>query len=188
MIRIALIGGPGSGKTTLANALTASIKSRGHPFDNVSEFARDFINEHGADALSGTSGLINLLIFDEQKTREDRVPEESKGFVTDSPLFLPYCYTLAYARGASEARAALEIMYKKFLSILSRYDLVFHVGRQKEYVKDGTRRESEEFARDLDDLFFVLIHKHGVAVRRLTGTTEERVAEIHRYLPSELLK
>jgi len=188
MIRIALIGGPGSGKTTLANALTASIKSRGHPFDNVSEYARDFINEHGADALSGTSGLINLMIFDEQKTREDRVPEEAKGFVTDSPLFLPYCYTLAYSKGTKEGRAALEIMYKKFLSVLDRYDLVFQVGRQKKYVKDGTRRESEQWARELDTMFFLLIQRHGVEIHPLEGTTEERVAEIERCLPEELTK
>ncbi len=182
MIRVGLIGGPGSGKTTLANALTAHVKSQGYPFDNISEYARDFINEHGAKALGGTSGFIGLMIFDEQRKREDRVPEESEGFVTDAPLLLSYGYALAYAKKKPIERILLAKMYEGYLSVLDRYDYVFHVARQKTYVEDGTRRESAGFAKELDGLFLTLARAHGIIVHEVGGTTEERVHTISRYL------
>lgn len=177
MKKVALVGGPGSGKTTLANALTAELKSRGLKWYNVQEYAREHIDRWGAESVKRASDV--LLIAYQQVEREKKVNKNADGFVTDSPLILPWFYgrNLEVA-SAGEKYMILTRLYKMFVRSFLDYDLVVHVKREKPYVKDGCRFQTEEEAKEIDLDVVEQITKHDFPMVTVDGTTDERVEKI----------
>lgn len=177
MLRIALVAGPGAGKTTLANALTAKLKTMGYKWYNVPEYAREFIDEWGRDAITRASTV--LLIAYRQMGREHKVNPSADGFVTDSPLILPWFYGRDM-KCDNEAEKYLVItrLYKMFTRAFLDYDLVVHVKREKDYVEDGCRFQTEKEARAIDIEVVNEIRAHGYGVIEVSGTTDERVNRV----------
>lgn len=181
MIRIALLAGPGAGKTTLANALTARLKDLGYRWYNVQEYAREFIDKHGPDAASKRMS-IPLLIANKQISRERRVPKTCDGFVTDSPLILPWFYATNLAAEPVEKYEILTSLYQMFLRSFLDYTLIVSVRREKKYDKDGTRFQTEDEARGIDSWIRGMVLAHGFELFEVSGKTETRVNQIVREL------
>ena len=79
MHKIGLLAGPGAGKTTLANALTARMKDLNKKWYNVGEYARDFIDKFGAEALE--KGIKHEM----EHTENEQVAKEiAKDHLTES--------------------------------------------------------------------------------------------------------
>lgn len=183
MKRVALIGGPGSGKTTLANALTAHMKDAGKKWYNVGEYARDFIDKHGSSAINRMS--VALLIANKQINRERRVPKTADGFVTDSPLVLPWFYAKSLPAEPVEKYEILTSLYQMFLRSFLDYDLIVYVTREKEYVDDGTRFQTEQEAVALDKAIKEEIITHGFPMMPVFGPNSQRVKMIYDALYGE---
>lgn len=178
MIKVALVAGPGAGKTTLANALTAHMKSTGKKWYNVSEYARDFINRWEGQRMMEMGVLAPYHIAMKQMRREQNVHKEADGFVTDSPLFLPWFYALDVDDTFLSKYVVCAELYKMFLRALDDYDVIVHVTREKDYVSDGTRMQTEGEARQIDHDVSRFLEKHGVSLVRVSGTTQDRVLQI----------
>lgn len=182
MHKIALLAGPGAGKTTLANALTAYMKSKGLVWYNIPEYARDFINRWGVDELNKLGPWGPYHIAMKQLRREKNVPESAHGFVTDSPLFLPYFYSLKVCRSSIERFVVQDELYQMFLHALTDYTVVVHVTREKKYVQDGTRFQTEDEAREIDIQVANMLTMHGVRLLSVSGDTHERVKKIAKFI------
>lgn len=176
-----MFAGPGAGKTTLAMAFTAYMKDRGYNWHYVHEYARDFIDTYGAGAFDQSGPLIQCKMMDKQIKLESKLPDGIDGLITDSPTFLSWMYGALYSDIVGEngglnvaAYLALKDCYKGFLRSLTEYDFIVHVKREKPYLKDGTRTQSEEEAKELDELMFTLLRLHNVEILEVSGTTEER--------------
>lgn len=176
MHKIALLAGPGAGKTTLANALTAHMKDAGKKWYNIPEYAREFIDKHGAAAMNRIS--IPLIIAHKQIGREHRVPKHADGFVTDSPLILPWFYARRLPAEPVEKYETLTSLYQMFLRSFLDYTLIVQVIREKEYVEDGTRYQTRDEAVSLDHEVAECITSHGFTIFPVYGTLSNRVQMI----------
>lgn len=175
-IKIGLLGGPCCGKSSLAAAVFAKLKSNDITADYVPEFAREAINKKIVDptTLSG-----QFVIYDEQKFREDCIPEEIQYVISDSPLVFCFPYALEYSSVYNKSdRHLLHNIYLKFLDSFSRYDYLFLCCREKKYILDGTRTQTEEQAIEIDNKIKFLLDIHHVKYSELFGTIEERVKQV----------
>lgn len=178
MIKVALVAGPGAGKTTLANALTAHMKSQGKKWYNVPEYARDFINRWEGERMLEMGVLAPYHIAMKQMRREQNVHTGADGFVTDSPLFLPWFYALDVQDRFLSKYVVCAELYKMFLRALADYTHIVHVVREKGYVEDGTRYQSEEEAKQVDKDVVRFLRNHGANLVEVRGSTPDRVLQI----------
>ena len=170
MIRIGLMGGPGSGKSTQCAHFFSKLKEQSIPIEQVQEWVREAINK---GKLPPDNPWVQFWIYREQKDKEDYIPTEIKFMVTDSPTILSYVYALLYAKRPTDNFLIIK-MYEYFLLDLNRYDYIFICKREKEYMKDGTRKQNKEEAVELDILVQTILDMHKVSYTILKGTTEER--------------
>ena len=182
MHKIALIGGPGSGKTTLALGFTSHMKNQGRLWVHVSEYARDFIESYGKDAPSRCGDFVQLHFLEEQARREQRVHVASEGFVTDAPLFFAWVYAAKYSSREFSGLIAKRVCYERAIESLANYSEICWVRREKPYVQDGARLQTEEEVHELDDQIVSLVRLHGFVVREVSGTIGERIASLERLL------
>lgn len=178
MHKIALIGGPGSGKTTLALGFVSHMKQQGRPWVHVSEYARDFIETYGKDAPEKCGDFVQFHIMAEQLRREQRVHVTSEGFVTDSPVFLAWVYAAKYTSRDFSGLLAKHSCYERALESLASYTRICLVRREKAYVQDAARLQTEDEVRQLDEQIVALVRLHGFEVHEVSGTTAQRVAQI----------
>lgn len=113
-----------------------------------------------------------------QMRREQNVHRDADGFITDSPLFLPWFYALDVGDTFLSKYVVCAELYKMFLRALDDYTHIVHVEREKDYVEDGTRYQSEEEARQIDSDVVRFLKKHGANVVSVSGTTRDRVLQI----------
>lgn len=173
MIKVACIAGPGAGKTTLSLAVSAKLKDMGLKWYYIPEFAREFIDEWGAVNMNRAS--LALMCANRQMRREKKVNPEADGFITDSPLILPWFYARKLPADGVEKYYILTTLYKMFLRSFIDYNLIVYVKREKAYVKDGCRFQSEEQARQIDNEVIDTVISHGFNVLEVSGDMNNRV-------------
>lgn len=178
MIKIALFGGPGVGKTTCANAFVAYMNSKHYPFYNISEYARTFIDTYGQNILNECGPLIQLKIVQKQIEREQTIPNNVKGFITDSPVFLAWFYAAYYGKDNNASYIARKDNYKQFLKSIYSYDHIFRIVRESDYQEDGCRTQTAEEAKLIDEAITINLKLHHIPFTTIKGSTEERVEEI----------
>lgn len=179
-IRIALFGGPGCGKTTLAAAFTAYMKDRGHQLYCIQEYAREFIDSYGKDSLKKLGPHIQRKFSEKQEKREMDVPPEALGFITDSPIFLGWIYTCMYPDGEYLNDYIIrKDMYKRFLRSVSNYTHIVEVVREKSYVQDGTRPQTYDEALLIDHHIKEALSMHQVPYTQAWGSTGNRCRILH---------
>lgn len=135
MRRIGISGVPGSGKTSLARALTSAC-SLTKRTELVSEYARTYISKH----YSIDSIWEQLRITDKQLEWENNVFDETDILITDSPIYLGFLYTMDLVDFSNpKDLMAYNDLFKKLVNIRDRYELIFHLEPVFEPVKDGIR-------------------------------------------------
>jgi predicted ATPase len=182
MHKIALIGGPGSGKTTLALGFVSHMKQQSRAWAHVSEYAREFIETHGKDAPAKCGDFVQLHFMAEQTRREQQVHESCEGFVTDSPVFLSWVYAARYASREFSGALAKRACYERALESFASYTHICWVRREKVYVQDAARIETEDEVREIDEQMISLVRLHGYRVHEVRGSMIERVAAIEGLL------
>ncbi len=136
MIKVAFVGSPSSGKTTLAKAVSADVASRRLLSEYVSEFARDYIVKYGPPG-----GIFEqLVIAQSQQQREDDVNPNAHYLFTDSPPFLTYPFDLAATRmNIPKEVTCLMHLYRDTLLSIHSYDFLFYMPRNPKPMADGVR-------------------------------------------------
>lgn len=170
IIRIALLGGPGSGKSTQCARFFSDLKAESKPIEQIQEWVREAINKK---QIPEGNSWSQFWIYQEQKIKEDCVPEAIKYLVTDSPTLLSYVYALQYAKRPTDNYLLIK-MYENFINDITRYDYVFLCAREKAYLKDGTRSQTKEEAMALDSVIINLLQLHSIPYNVLTGSADER--------------
>lgn len=146
-IIINLIGGPGSGKSTIAAGLFYELKRRGICCEIASEYAKDKVWEESFKTLDD-----QIYVFGKQFHRIFRLKDKVDIVITDSPLLL----SIIYDSGDSEYFDKFIVeQYKKFNNLL-----VF-VERETNYESEG-RMQNEEEAKMIDNEIKSLLHKHDI--------------------------
>jgi len=156
MKRIALIGAPGSGKTTLTTELFTQFKILGKNVYLVPEYARDHIDKYGPP----TNVLEQYKLFLEQTERENLVPQNVEYAFHDTMRSLGYFYVYMYLE-ATEKRhlQVVQDMYKFLLEdiYLKRYDHIFYlpleqtINKNPNILNDGTRYQTKQEQNILDE-------------------------------------
>ena len=128
-----LYGGPGTGKSTTAALLFATLKQRGVNCELATEYAKDVVWE-GRDYLLSDQ----IYLFAKQNRKLARLYGKVDVIVTDSPLLFCYFYSknehlLALIQQEMERACQLHVMLRRI----------------KPYLAAG-RYQNEEEARQID--------------------------------------
>ena len=118
IINIAISGGPCTGKSTLAAALFAQLKSLGLDYDLITEEIRKLKKEIG-QYRSPFERLYTWL----QQEREELRSVAKDGFVTDTPLYHLYTQARRYQAEPRDKLAVREL-FRMCMGIEDRYQLI----------------------------------------------------------------
>ncbi|MEG0771888.1 ATP-binding protein [Clostridium sp.] len=178
--RIAILGGPRCGKTTLMQQLYVDMKIAGLDVGCASEYSTDYLREKGMiETISEQYGIY----LGQLKLEEDL---SSFGYaITDYATFVPYVYARFMLGNRKRTIKEIEILkdlYGLAIRDISKYDHIFYVGREFGYSRDGVRWQDEEAAQAIDDAILQFLDNESVPHTKLTGNTKERAKQILQVL------
>jgi hypothetical protein len=172
VIRIALAGGPDSGKTALARSVAAQLRTAGHLTEAVAEYARDFISRYGVPVTV----FEGLALAEAQQERERVVVQATAYLVTDSPLFLSYIYSAGIVNlSSAKERGCLSYIYRGATRALMTYDHIFFLPLNPHPRPDGVRTEYHlQEASAIGDAILAFLKLHRVKYSTLPDPLLER--------------
>ena len=166
-MKIAFIGTHGTGKTTLAHSLVASLKKSRVDTGFVSEIARECpfpINEN-------RTKKSQIWIILNQIIKEMEIEEKYEVIVSDRSVLDGYCYYIAKF-GISKI---LEPLIKKHMET---YDFLIYVPiREKLLIKDKVRSINKDFQKEIDILFQKVLKKFKIKPLTFNKDIEKEVLE-----------
>lgn len=154
-----LVGGPGSGKSTMAAGLFYNLKKDRLDAELVVEYAKELTFEKRHDAL-----LNQIDIFSTQRQRANRLIGNCDVIICDAPAFICgiYCTDL-FPDSFRDLIAWDHHSHPNTINIL--------VERVHEYSSHG-RKQSEDQARALDDEMTSFLKKYDIEYGRYPGNDE----------------
>lgn len=174
--RIAILGGPRCGKTTLMQQLYVDMKIAGLDVGCASEYSTDYLREKGMiETISEQYGIY----LGQLKLEEDLCSFDYA--ITDYATFVPYIYARFMLGNRKRTIKEIEILkdlYGLAIRDISKYDYIFYVGREFGYSKDGVRWQDEKAATAIDDAILQFLDTESVPYSKLTGNTKERAKQI----------
>ena len=179
-IRIAVLGGPRCGKTTLIQQLYVDLKIRDLNVGVATEYSTDYLRDKGMiETIAEQYG-----IYLGQAQLEEGLNDFDYA-ITDYATFVPYIYG-RFMLGDKE-RTVKEIEILKDLYILAlrdlpKYDYIFFVPREFGYSKDGVRWQDEEMAQSIDKAILGFLESENVRFKIVTGSTKERSEKILNFI------
>lgn len=175
---INLFGGPGVGKSTIANGLVYHLRLSGKSVELVSEYAKDVTYE-------GTHALLEnqLHIFSEQYRRQSRLLGKVDYIVTDSPLLLSCVYLDFYQSKKQSFKNDYITLTKYFFSgtFAQFNNLNFYIERTVAYDNRG-RNETYVEAKKIDKNIRDLLESSYIDYDKVTSM--DGMEYILRYLES----
>lgn len=133
-----LVGGPGTGKSSIMAGVFAELKFRGHTVEMAPEWVKGKVWEGNLEVLENQS-----YIFGKQVNTIHRLHGKVEAIITDSPIILSRVY------GKKESPEFADLVVEVF----NRYrNLNIFLKRIKPYDPKG-RVQTEEKARELDTEF-----------------------------------
>lgn len=111
-VNIAVAGGPGVGKSTLAGLLFAKFKTHGFDYDLIMEESRKLKREFG----HFESPFERFYMWRQQEREEERATAPC-GFITDTPLFNLYAGAKQHFSGEKRERMAIRELWRMCLEI-----------------------------------------------------------------------
>lgn len=175
-VRIAILGGPRCGKTTLIQQLYVDMKIKGLSVGAATEYSTDYLKDKGMiEHISEQYGIYlgqlqvenNLNVFDYA--------------ITDYATFVPYIYGRFMLGSKKRSNKEIEILkdlYFLALKDLPKYDYIFFVPREFGYEKDGVRWQDEDTAKLVDTAIKNFLDSESVPYTVVDGSTKERSKKI----------
>ena len=164
--RICIYGGPGSGKSTVAAWLFASMKAKGEEIEYITEYAKSWTFLRRPPA-----GFDQVYLFGKQMNREDIVLRYSNKFmiVTDSPLFLSCCYAEKYE---TIGWPHLWGIAKEFEQVYPSINIVL---KRPDTYKGLARFQDETAARNMDSFCRESLFRRGIKFSEFSCTQTEEI-------------
>lgn len=145
-LKIGFIGAQGTGKTTAAYDLVASLKKLGYNATVEDEVARKCpldINEEATDEAQ--LWILGKTLCTEMEQEQQKA---SNILVCDRTLLDQHCYL--YRRNPVLAKQ-LDEFVKNY--VLNRYDIIFYMSPKKSYlIDDGVRSVNKDFQQQIKDI------------------------------------
>jgi len=184
--RIAVLGGPRCGKTTLIQQLYVEMKITGLNVGYAFEYSTDYLRDKGMiESISEQYG-----IYLGQKRLEGKLSEFDYA-LTDYATFVPYIYGRFMLGDKKRSQKEIEILkdlYMLALEDISDYDHIIYLPREFGYEKDGVRWQDEEIAKMIDEAILVFLKSENIKFLQVSGSTKERAKTILDYLGMEQLE
>ncbi|WP_297634844.1 ATP-binding protein [uncultured Clostridium sp.] len=174
--RIAILGGPRCGKTTLIQQLYVDLKIRDLNVGAVTEYSTDYLRDKGM--IENISEQYGIYLGQAQ------IEASLNDFdyaLTDYATFLPYIYGRFMLGERKRTKKEIEILkdlYVLALRDLQNYDHIFFVPREFGYEKDGVRWQDEDIAIAIDKAILTFLESEHVKFTTVTGSTKVRSEEI----------
>ncbi|WP_024615576.1 ATP-binding protein [Clostridium sp. Ade.TY] len=175
-VRIAILGGPRCGKTTLIQQLYVDLKIRDLNVGVATEYSTDYLRDKGMiETISEQYG-----IYLGQAQLEESLNEFDYA-ITDYATFVPYIYGRFMLGDKKRTKKEIEILkdlYILALRDLPKYDHIFFVPREFGYTQDGVRWQDEDLASAIDKAILSFLEAENVNFEVITGSTKERSEKI----------
>ena len=175
-VRIAILGGPRCGKTTLIQQLYVDMKIRDINVGVATEYSTDYLRDKGMiESISEQYGIYLGQLHLEKAL------DGHEYAVTDYATFVPYIYGRLMLGDKKRTKKEIEILndlYSLAIRDLPQYDYIFFVPREFGYKKDGVRWQDEEVAQMVDDAILNFLNAENVKYEVITGSTRERSEKI----------
>lgn len=174
--RIAILGGPRCGKTTLIQQLYVDMKIKGLNVGCATEYSTEYLRDKGMiETISEQYGIYlgqckienDLNIFDYA--------------ITDYATFVPYIYGRFMLGTKKRTKKEIEILkdlYYLAIQDLPKYDYIFYLPREFGYSKDGVRWQDENTASRVDEAIKQFLDIENVCYKVVDGPTKERASKI----------
>jgi AAA domain len=173
--RIAIVGSFSTGKTTLAEELARKLD-----LPLLPEVAREVVElgfKLDKDATPETEALIFLKQFNNELSEPEFVGDRS---LIDSLAYAGWVLDNQEPRKEMALRHECERLAERRLR--TSYSHVFYLPIEFPIVLDGLRPDDPAFQKEIDDRILGLLSTHGVRYETLTGSVEERLAQIDEHL------
>lgn len=175
-VRIAILGGPRCGKTTLIQQLYVDLKIRDLNVGVATEYSTDYLRDKGMiETIAEQYG-----IYLGQAQLEEGLNEFDYA-ITDYATFVPYIYARFMLGDKKRTKKEIEILkdlYILALRDLPKYDYIFFVPREFGYTQDGVRWQDEDLANAIDKAILSFLEAENVKFEVITGSTKERSEKI----------
>ena len=170
--RIAVLGGPRCGKTTLIQHLYVEMKIAGLNAGYALEYSTEYLKDKGMiESISEQYG-----IYLGQKKLEDELSVFDYA-LTDYATFVPYIYGRFMLGNKERTKKEIQILkdlYCLAIEDIQDYDMIVYVPREFGYIQDGVRWQDEEVAKAVDKAILGFLDAENVKYSVITGSTKER--------------
>lgn len=188
-IRIAILGGPRCGKTTLIQQLYVDMKIKGLNVGVATEYSTDYLRDKGM--IENIAEQYGIYLG---QLQVENALDAFDYAITDYATFVPYIYARFMLGSKKRTIKEIEILkdlYCLALKDLPKYDHIFFVPREFGYEKDGVRWQDETTAALIDNAIRSFLDAENVPYTIIEGNTKERAKKIlnivgvHREEPLE---
>lgn len=179
MIKVAFIGAPDSGKTTLAKMVSSKLNLKGYVPAYVHEFARDYITKYG---VRPNTVAEQFYVLKKQLEREtDMCSTSTQIMYTDCPLILPYIYAVDLVQLTSRDIDMFSELYADTLKLTkNRYDLIYYLRPFRETVIDDVRKQDLNRLTSLDTQIKAFLDLHHYNYVELCQDFETRISIVEK--------
>ena len=174
--RIAVLGGPRCGKTTLIQHLYVEMKIAGLNVGYAFEYSTDYLKDKGMiETISEQYGIY---------LGQKRIEDELSSFdyaLTDYATFVPYIYGRFMLGDKQRTKKEIQILkdlYCLAIEDIPNYDMIVYIPREFGYVQDGIRWQDEEVALKIDEAILNFLNAENIKYVQVTGSTKERAKQI----------
>ena len=165
---IALLGAESTGKTTLATALGQTLRSAGKNTAVVTEYLREFCDQHGRTP----SQAEQIHIASEQTRRIDQMAQQFEVVIADTTALMTAVYSDKVFGDRSLYTQALQSHRRVNLTLVTALDIAWQA--------DGLQRDGPQVREPVDALIRSALHGVGLDYSVVIGQGGQRLHHAQR--------